>query len=293
MIRCFIAILIAAWALASAETISWFSDPNSVNLDSAGQPMDGGFHFQVGAFPAGFEPTVANRLEWSSRWVPAGTAAYNGSTGLYAGEFTLQSNAAPFVVNGKAWVWGIRTTATGSEWILFRHTSWRWPVANPLSPPLIQWNARQANEVVIGSIHASGSPHLMRSAAVAGYAQWVQAELSGEPRNGPEADPDGDGIPNAVEFALGTPPREGGHGPAGSASWFEHEGKFHLQLSVPRRRDRLAVLAVEVSSDLVQWHSGAGYTEVVSDGEWWVVRDLSPRDDANPRRFIRLKVELP
>ncbi|MEK7951878.1 hypothetical protein [Luteolibacter soli] len=292
MIRTLLALFLLA--AADAETVTWFSDPAAVNLDSAGAPMDGGFQFQLGAFTGSFVPTASNAAQWASKWVAAETTGYNATTGLYDSQFTLEDNAAPFTVNGKAWIWGFRNTAAGSEWILFRGTSWKWPAANPFNPPLIQWNAKDANEVVLGAIHASGSPFLMQSAGVSSYAQWAAGALAGEVLNGPEGDPDHDGVSNLMEFVYGTSPLVAGLPPAVASSWFESGGQQYLQLSVPRLRERLALFTVEVSENLSLWQSGASVTAVVSDQpNLWTVRDLTPRNSLHPKRFIRFSAALP
>jgi hypothetical protein len=291
-IRPFVAALLIA--ASPAETVSWFSDPDATNLDSTGAPMDAGFQFQLGAFTGSFVPTASNAAEWSARWVAAETTGYNAATGLYDAQFTLEDNAAPFTVNGKAWIWGFRNTPAGSEWILFRGSAWKWPAANPFNPPLIQWNAKDANEVVLGTIHSSGSPFLMQSAAVIGYEQWAAILLAGETLDGPDEDADRDGIPNLLEFVFATPPLGGGPRPALTTSWFESGGQRYLQLAVPRRRDRLALFSVEVSENLTLWHSGDTFTTVVSDeANAWIVRDLTPQGTLQPRRFLRFKATLP
>jgi hypothetical protein len=295
-----IRLLLASFLLAAAapaETLKWFSDPARVNLDSSGAPMDGGFEFQIGAFKDSFEPTASNAAQWSAKWVMAETTAYNATTGLFDEQLELQSNAAPFTVNGKAWIWGIRNTASGSEWILFRNTSWKWPTAGsggPPSPPSIFWNVDDANEVVLGAIHKGGSPFLMESAAVSSYAQWSATALTGETLNGPDDDPDRDGVANVLEFVFGSSPLISGTQPAATGTWFDSSGQQYLQLTVPRLRNRLALFTVEVSENLSLWQSGASFAAVVSDQpNTWVVRDLTPRDSQHPKRFIRFKATLP
>jgi hypothetical protein len=293
MIRLLLATFLLA-AAAPAETVKWFSDPARVNLDSTGAPMDGAFQFQLGTFRDSFVPTASNAAQWASKWAVAATTGYNATTGVFDALFELESNADPFIVNGKAWIWGFRNTPTGSEWILFRDASWKWPVANPFNPPSIQWNTEAATEVVLGTIHQSGSPFLMQSAAVSSYAQWSATALAGETLNGANDDPDHDGVANLLEFTFGTSPLVAGLTPAPVNSWFESGGQHYLQLTIPRRRDRLALFTVEVSENLSLWQSGASVTAVVSDQSGsWVVRDLTPRNSQHPKRFIRFKAALP
>ena len=68
----------------------------------------------------------------------------------------------------------------------------------------------------------------------------------------------------------------------------------HLQISIPRRIDRMATLNVEVSSDLEQWDSGTAFTEVVSDGlSALIVRDKTAFTPPLTKRFMRLRASLP
>jgi len=275
---------------AGAEHVSWFSEAGKTNVDSTGALMDGAYQFELGAFSAGFTPTALNLSQWRAHWVVADNAVYSASNKLFAGGFQLMDNAAPFTVGAKGWVFGYRDTSTGSEWILFRKNTWSWPLANPFNPPTIQWNAKDANEVVLGSVNASGSPFLMQSAPVRTFVQWQAGNLAGEPLSGPADDPDHDGTPNILEFVFGTPPESAG-APT-STPVVINAG--HLQISVPRAPGHQAVLTVEVSSNMQQWQSGASYTQTVSETpSLLVVRDLTPLDNAHPKRFIRVRASLP
>jgi hypothetical protein len=289
-------ILLSLGLLATlpAETITWFCDPVSANRDADGQPMNGFFRFQLGAFAAGFVPTPSNAAQWAENWVPAATADYHEGNKLFQGQFTLTANTAPFTVNAKAWIWGFRDGAAGGDWILFRAPGWRWPAANPLNPPLRQWNTKDATEVVLGQVEATGSPFLMQAAEVATYDQWRTSALAGHPADSADDDADGDGVANFLEFVLGSLPDDPSSVVRPPVSMVEIAGQKHLQMTVPRVPGRWFDGAVEVSGDLSDWRSGAPFTTIVSDGaEGLVVRDLAPLDPQNPKRFIRFKASEP
>jgi hypothetical protein len=275
---------------ARAETITWFCDPASANFDAAGTPMDGFFQFQLGAFTPGFVPTASNAAEWAGHWVSASTAAYHEGNDLFQGQFTLTGNAAPFVVNGNAWIWGFRNGGSGSDWILFRSPAWRWPAANPLNPPLLQWNARDASVVILGDVESSGTPFLLKTAAVATYDQWRATGFDGNPLDAAEDDADLDGVANFLEFVFGTSPVDAGSVLRPPVSIVEVSGQNYLQMRVPRVPGRLFSGQVEVSGDLSDWRSGAPFTTVVEESESsMVVRDLAPVGAVHPKRFIRFK----
>ncbi|MEO7341249.1 MAG: SdrD B-like domain-containing protein [Luteolibacter sp.] len=126
------------------------------------------------------------------------------------------------------------------------------------------------------------------------WEQWQAENLSGEPLNGPDQDPDRDGILNLMEFVFGTDPKSPGATIATPVVLVDVSGQRYLQITVPRRIDHPASLTVEVSSDMIDWNSGASNTVVVEDSAAaLVVRDLVPFNPANPKRFIRLKASLP
>lgn len=280
----------------AAENLSWLTDANKTNLTSSGTAMDGAFRFELGVFTGSFVPTAANKSQWAQYWAPAQRTSYNAVTKRFSDIFTVTGNTAPFTVGADAYVWGFRGDPWSGEWILFRHASWDWPAPNPMNPLPTEWNAADATPV-IGEIHSSGSPFLMKSAAVTNAAppatsweQWRQDHLSGEPLDEPGDDPDHDGASNLLEFVFGTPPKTAGAPTATPVALVGGQ----LQITIPRRSDHPAVLTVEVSPDLANWYSGASYTQTVSDGPAaLVVRDLTPLDTAHPKRFIRLRASLP
>lgn len=253
--------------------------------------MDGAFQFQIGVFSGGFIPTASNMSQWAIHWVSAQTASYSPTNKSFDSSYNFAVNAAPFSIGAKGYVWGRSTGVTADEWILFRESDWTWPYADPVLPAGVSdWNAATANEVILGTINASGSPFLMKSEAVYAYAQWRDGTLAGEPLNGSNDDPDRDGVSNLSEFVFGTSPTQTAAAPATPTSFVEISGQSYLQISIPRLRNRLATFTVEVSSDLVQWNSGSTYTaEVSNTAEALVVRDKTASGAGLPQRFMRLK----
>lgn len=279
---------------AAGSTLAWFSTPQATNFDSTGAPMNSGFQFQVGVFKNGFQPTALNTAQWLTHWQAAATVNYAETSKRFDGIFTVDNNLAPFSSGAQGWVFGRRDTVTGSEWILFRSTSWTWPSPNPMSPFTIDWSAAQATTVVLGQINPSGSPFLMRSAAVTSWDQWRAAQLAGQSLDGPSDDPDGDGVTNLLEYAFGSSPTQPGPAPLTPATLVWVDGKRYLQISVPRRSDRQVTWVVEVSGDLVQWHSGPAVTQVVTQTpDALVVRDLVAYEPPTTRRFMRVRASLP
>ena len=292
--------LVLAAPTAPARQIEWFGDFNAVNLDSDGLPMDAGFQFELGVFEGSFIPDPGNTGLWAANWRPAQRSHYNIVTKAFDAVHTVDDNTPPFTVGKAAYIWGWRISGQESEWILFRAPTWQWPAADPLSPLPLRWEVDAAT-AIIGSIHASGSPFLMRSAAVTGAAsptttwdQWKARALAGETLNGPGDDPDLDGVENLLEFVFGTDPRSVRAVPAPQVDLVTLGGDRFLRMSVPRRREHPAQLVVEVSSDLGVWNAGPLHTEIVLDGvSELVARDRLAWSPLAPARFIRLRATLP
>lgn len=232
--------------VVEGRTIRWFSDPQAINLSGSGTAMDGGFRFELGAFANGFVPSAANTSQWAAHWVPAQRVVYNPANKVFTGQHAVISNAAPFSVNAAAYVWGFGGRA-GDQWILFRDTTWLWPETDTTNPVALNWNAKNATQVIVGTIHGTGTPFLMKSAAVqeslpppTSYPRWREEELAGIALNAPEDDADGDGIENVLEFAFGTDPKMPDQLPGITTAQVEAGGLPHIQLTIPRRMDRVA-----------------------------------------------------
>jgi hypothetical protein len=159
-----------------------------------------------------------------------------------------------------------------------------------------------AGQLALFIAFADGTSGIFRASlpvpALPDFDQWAEQIADPGTRDG-ESDPDGDGIPNILEFAFGFDPgrqeatefpritllRTGGD-----------SGGEMLTIEFPRiiLQDTVEYI-VEVSTDLVHWYSGDGSvgivsTEMTGDGmESVVVRDLTD-PAADKRCFIRIRV---
>lgn len=136
----------------------------------------------------------------------------------------------------------------------------------------------------------------------AGYSAWVgshfsEAEQGDASVSGPEADPDGDGIENLVEYALGLDPRQPGVDglPVTGLGSFTVGGETdqYLILEVTRPDSIEDVgYEVQVAGELTNWGTGAVLAESIpnQDGTTtYIYRDSVPMG-AEARRFMRLSV---
>ena len=127
------------------------------------------------------------------------------------------------------------------------------------------------------------------------------AELLNPALSGPDADPDHDRLANLGEYALGGDPHDGRD--AGRlVEWLWIDDLTHRQRPALRFLCRIddpqLDVKVEVATDMVNWHSGVGFTyqvEVVPDVPGFPgfqrVTARSERSTADePRQFLRLRI---
>ena len=115
-------------------------------------------------------------------------------------------------------------------------------------------------------------------------SHFTESEIS-QGRAADEADPDGDGLVNLAEYALGTDPR---HFSPQLAAVHDENG---LTLTFTRPADLPAIsYAAESSDGLGTWTPVP--LEVIATGDPETVRARDPLTSGNPgRRFIRLRFE--
>ncbi|WP_269541338.1 right-handed parallel beta-helix repeat-containing protein [Cerasicoccus fimbriatus] len=124
---------------------------------------------------------------------------------------------------------------------------------------------------------------------------WRNAEFPGAPaESGLLADPDGDGVPNIVEFALGLDPNH----PDGAGVSVREDAEGRLEITFQRPQSSQGVgYSVEISSGLDAWLSGEPFVEIVEvinngDGTEKVrVRTKFNASDLDSL-FARLKISL-
>jgi hypothetical protein len=135
--------------------------------DGSAWPTTGGYTFDVGVFPVGFDPATRDRASliaaWQSvrqtvpgavtSWFRDGTATYFSITGSSA---LLRPTESP---GSQYYVWGFntRTTDGASEWILLTNPNWR--VINSDTPRLPdQFDTKDTGTIaVIGQLSNGGT----------------------------------------------------------------------------------------------------------------------------------------
>ncbi len=127
------------------------------------------------------------------------------------------------------------------------------------------------------------------------FVQWTSAHFPGVSNpgiTGPAADPDGDGLPNLLEYLLGTDPNV--RDAPDSALNCAGDGNGHL-LFVFRLSKNLtgASYTLQQSTDLHDWTDTGITPEISSDqGSYSILQAAVPQGE-NSRLFLRLRVSTP
>ncbi len=116
------------------------------------------------------------------------------------------------------------------------------------------------------------------------FTKFTPADLANPSIGGETADPDGDGLANLIEYAMGLPPKSPDASPLGI---LESEG----YLAVSGVRDPAAsdiTWSAQVTGTLDSWSPA----KIEFTGETFTARDTLPLSEAD-QRFIRLKISRP
>ena len=218
----------------------------------------------------------------------------NGSTPDIAGEFTGQLN------NGGE---NLRISAdNGSILLDFKYNNnLPWPQAadtagkslvfrqsgDPSSPE--SWHA----SAVVGGTPGDGEPHEGNDSDADGLPDdWETTHFASLNQSFGE-DPDRDGLPNLLEFALGSDPGDPASRNLPHAA-ISTTGHLTLTWTVPDSSAYLEILP-EISTDLKTWHNGqTEVTDSISENGLTTitVQDLLPTS-SHSARYIRLRVSSP
>jgi hypothetical protein len=128
-------------------------------------------------------------------------------------------------------------------------------------------------------------------------SNFTAAELTNPAISGDLANPSGDGIPNLMAYAFGINPKVATQSGLPVTGIQNLGGTNYLAISYKEvLYDTDINYTVQVSSDLITWNCGPGYTTPIGlptdngDGtETWTVQDLTPLN-ATTEQFIRVEI---
>ena len=118
-------------------------------------------------------------------------------------------------------------------------------------------------------------------------AEWTDTIPWAGADSSPDADPDGDGLPNLAEYALGTDPLSATDRPGFEIMPLADSGP--LSITFRRTADPELLYEVLASDDLVSWDPVWSSTGAENTAGPVTVRDAGP-SDGQPARFMRLKI---
>lgn len=245
------AVLIAA---THAGSIHWGSKGYVDNSDSKGRTWDAGYVMSIGAFRDGFTPTFDNREQWTTEWRELGTATYDYEEKRFAG--TVETDAHPHVTAGAEiyfWAKNGDDLTKGPEWVLVTRDTWRWPARVSSVTPAIVWTTdEQSVSLVVGDAGKNGKHLISRALRPVPIPKsaWLEQHFGNDTvAMAADQDPDGDGLPNALEYFLGTDPKDAA---STAAPVMEGTGDT-VRLKLARNPYAESDYQLEASVDLKTW----------------------------------------
>jgi len=245
---------------AHAGLAYWGSEGFVENADSKNRIWTPDFSMALGVFQTGFIPAAANRTQWLENWIPLSTATFSAAESRFAGvvdlSVPLPANAASQVY---FWARNGDDLTKGPEWLLVTRADWKWPASSPADAPPLTWTTDPVSSTVLGGVGLNG--HHLTSSRVVPVPKpretWLAAYFPDAPeKRAPDADPDGDGLSNQIEYFLGS-------NPADSRSRVSPEilaTGGNTLLTLKRNPYAATNFAVQSSVDLRQWSAASGET---------------------------------
>ena len=287
-----------AMSMAKAAQVNFSCTTLGVHHDSSGNPIDESWVFSLGAFDASFTPTSANICDWKANWTTAQTVHYSNRTGFFTGVYFYDTNTAPFTSTNRGYIWGYNGTG---QWILITDPTWTWPDTSfPIILPA-DWEVSQASQAIVGAINSGGVEMKMADVGSAcevplfSQDDWIRShfgdDFNNESISGWNADPDGDGLTNLEEYALGSTPTDPSSKGGICPVFVEEGGQEYGGVEVMKNPFAEGVfVSLQTSLTMDSWN-GSGLVFVISEPGRIVVRSSQPLNSEG-RRFYRYRIFL-
>ncbi|MES2706801.1 MAG: hypothetical protein V4726_09390 [Verrucomicrobiota bacterium] len=281
---------------ARAGQVFWSLNSYGPNRQSNGQPLPAGTGFQLGVFSGGFIPSAGNTAGWAAHWRSWDEIWYDPAEGMFSKEVLFDENTAPFTEGTALYCWGyVLKSNSQAEYFLATASTWTVPGTAPETFPVFV-DLETAGTVILGAAHP-GSGTISTASVQAGtappflFADWRRAHFTPPRRtdstvSGPEADPDGDGRSNLLEYLTGTPPDA-----ADSRSLLSISAAAggSLGITFPSPPSVRAEWEFETSTNLSEWEPATALPVYDPAAGLWRV---SPAMDET-RGFLRLRALAP
>jgi hypothetical protein len=282
-------VLLAQQSAQAATEIQYtlpgpYLGPSSPGYDfehtlSDGTPLPDGYEVQIGIFEGSFVPSAANVSEWADHWRSLSKAKYNAPYGIYT-AYSSQEHPANFPAHQRFYVFGHQQIGPNhAEVFLATDPNWLIPKGAPLPVPTTA-DTVIASTFIVGSIDDGLS---MQTAAVKTnappphfFTEWALEYFGNAERNDPliggeSADPDGDGLSNALEYLAGSHPKRPNANPLRITQQSGDDLGLRYQLSGSAR----ATWKLQYSENLVDWVD-AEVQPVVNDTFEEIELNLTP-----------------
>jgi hypothetical protein len=171
---------------------------------------------QIGIFENSFIPTDDNLTDWPTHWRALSEANFLPPTGI-AESFSTQDQPANFPPFQQFYAFGYQQVGPNeAEVFLATDPAWLIPSNDPFTE-VVQADIPLASTFIVGSV--DGTLSVQTEAVGAStppplyYTEWLLKYFSEAERGDPlvtgvSADPDGDGLGNALEYLAGSEPGE-------------------------------------------------------------------------------------
>ena len=270
--------------LEAASGVTFIKMAGTVASDNIIQGVTGGTITLTGAGNGEIQDGIGTYGTWSltagiimngtGTWTLSGVNTYTGDTVVNSG--ILAVNGSSIADTNNLIINAGKVAPTGTE------------IVNTLYFGTVQqaagtWGATGSGATHIDNIHFSGTAGVVSvtTGAVASYATWI-AGFSVGGQTAIDQDPDGDGIPNGIEFVLaGGDPATPGTTQLPTATEDADNIIFTFQRD-DRAKDPSAgiIVTVEASTDLATWPQSFTIANDTASSSLGVV--ISNDTDANP-----------